>query len=36
MGYIWLDRKTRVLKDVSQIINTAIKDIQRQSSKEKN
>jgi hypothetical protein len=35
LGYIWLDRKARNLKDICQIIKTAIKDIQRHSSKEK-
>jgi hypothetical protein len=36
LGYIWLDRKARDLKDICQIIKNAIKDIQRQSNKEKN
>jgi len=36
LGYIWLDRKARDLKDISKIIKTAIKDIQRELSKETN
>jgi len=36
LGYIWLDTKARDLKVIYQIIKTAITDIQRQSSKEKN
>jgi len=35
LGCSWLDRKARDLKDISQTIKTAVKDIQRQSSKEK-
>jgi hypothetical protein len=35
LGYIWLDRKARDLKDICQLIKNAIKDIQRKSSKEK-
>jgi hypothetical protein len=34
LGYIWLDRKARDLKDICPIIKIAIKDIQRESNKE--
>jgi len=36
LGYVCLDRKARDLKDISRIIKNEIKDIPRQSSKEKN